>query len=237
MRKSIAGRRSQFEQLRPRPGQFVFLGDSNIEQGAWNEWFPTLPCINRGIGGDTVNGARLRLDSAINQPLGVALVIGSNDVADFRGSQKVPEVADELHRLITDIKSLAPGAALFLNSVLPRSREMSDAIRSLNERYRERRDQDGNDLHRCVERSGCDRRVRAPRVHLRRPPPQRPGIPHVGQHPAAAHRVPRFARWGSLTKRDRQAHLALERGAMLPEAEPIVGRHCDRPRPPERSTT
>jgi hypothetical protein len=81
--ESIAARRSQFEQLIPRPGQFVFLGDSNIEQGAWNEWFPTLPCINRGIGGDTVNGVRLRLDSAINQPLGVSLVIGSNDVADF----------------------------------------------------------------------------------------------------------------------------------------------------------
>lgn len=135
--ESIAARRSQFEQLIPGPGQVVFLGDSNIEQGAWSEWFPTLPCINRGIGGDTVKGVRLRLDSAINQPLGVFLVIGSNDVAGSRGSRKVPEVADELHRLIADIKSLAPGAALFLNSVLPRSREMSDAIRSLNERYRD----------------------------------------------------------------------------------------------------
>ena len=84
LRKSIAARRSQFEQLIPRPGQFVFLGDSNIEHGVWNEWFPTLPCINRGIGGDTVNGVRLRLDSAINQPMGVSLVIGSNDLADLR---------------------------------------------------------------------------------------------------------------------------------------------------------
>ena len=135
--KSIAGHRSQFEQLTLKPGQFVFLGDSNIERGAWSEWFPTLPCINRGIGGDTVNGVRRRLDSAINRPLGVSLVIGSNDVADFRGSRKVPEVADELHRLITDITSSAPNAPLFLNSVLPRSRAMSDAIRSLNVRYRE----------------------------------------------------------------------------------------------------
>ena len=137
LRNSIAACRTQFEQLIPRPGQFVFLGDSNIEQGAWNEWFPTLPCINRGIGGDTVNGVRLRLDSAINEPLGVFLVIGSNDVADSRGSRRVPEVADELHRLITDIKSLAPSTTIFLNSVLPRSRTMSDAIRSLNERYRD----------------------------------------------------------------------------------------------------
>ena len=137
LRESIAARRTQFEQLIPRPGQFVFLGDSNIEQGAWNEWFPTLPCINRGIGGDTVKGVRLRLDSAIHEPLGVFLVIGSNDVAGFRGSRQVPEVADELHMLITDIKSLAPRTAVFLDSVLPRSRAMSDAIRSLNERYRD----------------------------------------------------------------------------------------------------
>ena len=137
MRQGMAGRRSQFEQLMPGPGQFVFLGDSNIEQGIWNEWFPSLPCINRGIGGDTVNGVRLRLDSAINEPLAVSLVIGSNDLAEPRGSRKVPEVGDELKGLITDIRSRAPRAPLLLNSVLPRTREMSDAIRSLNEHYRQ----------------------------------------------------------------------------------------------------
>ncbi len=137
MGKGIAARRSQFEQLMPGPGQFVFLGDSNIEHGIWNEWFPTLPCINRGIGGDTVNGVRLRLDSAINEPMGVSLVIGTNDIAEPRGLRKVPEVGDELKRLITDIKSRAPRAPLFLNSVLPRTKKMSDAIRSLNERYRQ----------------------------------------------------------------------------------------------------
>ncbi len=137
LRKSIAARRSQFEQLIPEPGQFVFLGDSNIENGVWNEWFPTLPCINRGIGGDTVKGVRLRLDSAINQPMGVSLVIGTNDLANLRGSRRIPEVAEELQRLIMDIKAQAPDAAFFLNSVLPRTREMSDAIRSLNEHYRQ----------------------------------------------------------------------------------------------------
>ena len=68
----------------PGPRLFVFLGDSNIEYGLWNEWFPALPSINRGIGGDTVKGVRQRLDSAINEPIGVSLVIGSNDLAGAR---------------------------------------------------------------------------------------------------------------------------------------------------------
>jgi len=136
-RKSIAARRSQFEQLILKPGQFIFLGDSNTEQGLWSEWFPALPCLNRGIGGDTVSGVRLRLDSAIDQPMGVSLVIGTNDLAELRGSRKVPEIAEEFHGLITDIQSRAPHAALFVNSVLPRTLEMADAIRSLNERYRQ----------------------------------------------------------------------------------------------------
>ena len=129
-------RRSQFEQLMPAPGLFVFLGDSNIEYGLWNEWFPALPSINRGIGGDTVKGVRLRLDSAINEPMGVSLVIGSNDLAG-PGRRRVPAIGDEIESLLADIKSQAAGAPLFLNSVLPRTREMSGGIRSLNELYRQ----------------------------------------------------------------------------------------------------
>jgi lysophospholipase L1-like esterase len=121
----------------PSPGLFVFLGDSNIEYGLWNEWFPALPSINRGIGGDTVKGVRLRLDSAINEPMGILLVIGSNDLAEPGGSRRVPAIGDELQSLLTDIKSQAPRAPLLLNSVLPRTREMSGRIRSLNELYRQ----------------------------------------------------------------------------------------------------
>jgi lysophospholipase L1-like esterase len=131
----MGARVSQFEQFPPHPGQFVFLGDSGIEAGMWHEWFPTLSCVNRGVGDDTVSGVRLRLDSAVHQPRAVTLLIGTNDLAGIRSSREVPEIAEELHRLITDIKSRAPDAALLLNSVHPRSRKMSDTIRSLNNRY------------------------------------------------------------------------------------------------------
>jgi lysophospholipase L1-like esterase len=134
---SIGARVSQFEQLPPRPGQFVFLGDSGIEAGMWHEWFPALSCVNRGVGDDTVSGVRHRLDSAVRQPRAVTLLIGTNDLTGVRWSRKVPGIAEELRRLITDIQSRAPEAVLLLNSVHPCSRKMSDTIRSLNDRYRQ----------------------------------------------------------------------------------------------------
>ena len=103
----------------------------------WHEWFPTLSCVNRGVGDDTVSGVRLRLDSAVRQPRAVTLLIGTNDLAGIRWSRKVPEIAEELRRLIADIKSRAPEAVLLLNSVHPCSRKMSDTIRSLNDRYQQ----------------------------------------------------------------------------------------------------
>ena len=115
----------------------MFLGDSGIEAGLWNEWFPTLPCVNRGVGGDTVSGVRLRLDSAIHQPMAIVLLVGTNDLTGLRRSQKGSDIADEFHRLMTDILSLAPDAAVFLNSITPRGRDMSHSVCSLNDRYRD----------------------------------------------------------------------------------------------------
>lgn len=138
LQNAMGARVSQFEQLSPRPGQIVFLGDSGVENGLWHEWFPTLPCVNRGVGGDTINGVRLRLDSAIYQPRAVALLVGTNDLAARgRRSRRVPEIADALRGLIADIKARAPDSTVLLNSIHPRSRDMSASVRSLNDRYRE----------------------------------------------------------------------------------------------------
>ena len=74
-------RASQFDLL-PRPqAHVVFLGDSITEHGNWNEWFPATPLVNRGISGDTTAGVLARLDTAIDNPLAVFLLIGTNDLA------------------------------------------------------------------------------------------------------------------------------------------------------------
>jgi lysophospholipase L1-like esterase len=134
---------TQFEQLPPRSGRVVFLGDSGIEAGLWNEWFPTLPCANRGVGGDTVSGVRLRLNSAIHQPLAIVLLVGTNDLAGIRRGQEESDIADQFRGLMTDLTTLAPDAAIFLNSITPRASDMSDSICSLNNHYRDIADETG----------------------------------------------------------------------------------------------
>lgn len=47
--RKLAERLAQFALMPPTPGRVVFLGDSIIEQGQWDGWFPALPTLNRGI--------------------------------------------------------------------------------------------------------------------------------------------------------------------------------------------
>lgn len=139
-RKQMAGikemRRSQFAELAVPPGHVVFLGDSITEQGIWNEWFPNVHSINRGIGGDTVRDVRDRIHVTLNQPAAVFLLIGTNDIGGL-GSTTVPwEIAGQIRELITDIKGHAPAAPLIISSVMPRAAAFAKGIRELNAHIR-----------------------------------------------------------------------------------------------------
>jgi lysophospholipase L1-like esterase len=68
--------------------------------------------------------------------MAIVLLVGTNDLAGLRRGEKESDIADEFRGLMTDITSLAPDAAVFLNSITPRASDMSDSICSLNERYR-----------------------------------------------------------------------------------------------------
>jgi hypothetical protein len=56
-------------------GEVVFLGDSITAGGAWHEWFPDVPVVNRGIDGDTsldrlhLNEVGYRAWTTVLQPL------------------------------------------------------------------------------------------------------------------------------------------------------------------------
>jgi lysophospholipase L1-like esterase len=122
-----------FEELTLPGGEVVFLGDSITEGGMWHEWFPGLPIVNRGIGGDTTDGVLRRLHSAIQHPSKVFLLIGTNDFAFRR-----PE-ADTLanaRQIVQRIREAAPDAELVIQSVMPRKRKYRDRIERLNAEYR-----------------------------------------------------------------------------------------------------
>ena len=135
MATTQGGRRSQFESLPSLADRVLFLGDSITEQGIWAEWFPELSTLNRGIGGDPICGVLARLDSAINAPRAISLLIGTNDLHGVGKSSAVVDIAAQMRELVDRIRQMAPSAPLFINSVLPRSTLFRDRIRSLNEYY------------------------------------------------------------------------------------------------------
>jgi len=126
-------RRMQFDALPPPPDRVLFLGDSITEGAEWTEWFPDLPSLNRGIGGDTVRGVIARLDTAINQPRLISLLIGTNDIGGIGETADPDLIAGATHQLVTALKSATPGTPILLTSVMPRGRSFARAITRLNE--------------------------------------------------------------------------------------------------------
>lgn len=124
----------QFDELPLPGGEVVFLGDSITEAGRWHEWFPDLPVVNRGIGGDTTDGVLRRMDSAISAPSKVFLLIGTNDISFRRPRDRVHA---NQRAIIEQIRAKAPQASLYVQSVMPRTRKYRQRIDELNTHYRE----------------------------------------------------------------------------------------------------
>lgn len=129
-------RQSQFELLPPSPRSVVMLGDSITEGGLWNEWFPGLPIVNRGISGDTIDGLEARLGAALIEPSVVAVLIGTNDVAPL-GSVADPEaVAEAFEQLLGHVLQQSPNARVIVQSVMPRTPDLVSVLTELNTCYR-----------------------------------------------------------------------------------------------------
>jgi len=103
-----------------QPGGTVFLGDSITEQFPLRQAFAGKNVINRGIGGDKINGLRERLDVCVTslKPETIYVLIGANDV--FAGIYDSDEVlAEDYQSLLREIQYCAPGADITVFSVLP----------------------------------------------------------------------------------------------------------------------
>lgn len=135
-------RRSQFIDLGAPPRHVLFLGDSITEQCLWSEWFPHLPTLNRGIAGDTIADLTSRLDTAINDPIAISLLIGTNDLGGGFPGYEQPltdprQIADSFAGLVSEIRDRVPDVPLLINSVMPREERFTPNILALNEDYRQ----------------------------------------------------------------------------------------------------
>jgi lysophospholipase L1-like esterase len=112
----------------------VLLGDSLTQFGYWERWFAGVPVLNRGVSGETSEDLLLRLDDAVNDPIAVFLLIGTNDLAWGLSAQ---HIASNVWAILAEIDRRAPGSPVVVQSVPPRTRPFRDAIRALNAAYRD----------------------------------------------------------------------------------------------------
>jgi lysophospholipase L1-like esterase len=134
--KAQRKRAQLFEALPPASGRIVLYGDSITEGGSWDGWLPGLPIANRGIGGDTVAQLTERIDTAIDSPLAVSLLAGTNDLQ--RGEPADPaSIAHRFRDLVAQIRAREPHVPILVNSVMPRAVKFADDIELINARYRE----------------------------------------------------------------------------------------------------
>jgi lysophospholipase L1-like esterase len=128
-----SNRASQFRALAIKPGKIVFLGDSITEGGLWNEWFPDIAIANRGTGGETTANLLARLETAINAPKAVFLLIGTNDIS--RGMPLAAIVAN-IRSILMEVERRAPGTPVYVQSVMPRGPAFKLHVKLLNQALR-----------------------------------------------------------------------------------------------------
>ena len=100
----------------------VFFGDSITFGADWQELFPDINVVNRGISGDTTLGLLNRLDEVVElRPRQIFLMIGTNDLCFGRPQEKILEN----YQLIIDrMRRGLPETPIYIQSVLPLNDKM-----------------------------------------------------------------------------------------------------------------
>ncbi|GJQ33408.1 MAG: sialate O-acetylesterase [Ignavibacteriaceae bacterium] len=109
-------RTTLFENLTPEKGAIVFLGDSITEMCEWQEFFPEVRVVNRGVSGDSTRGVLRRVDliTAL-QPSKVFITIGVNDLQrHYHPGEVVRNISETLKIFKKETE-----ARLYLQSILP----------------------------------------------------------------------------------------------------------------------
>lgn len=101
-------------------GGIIFLGDSITEGFPIDVAFPDGGVINRGIGGDVVDGLRERLDISLGdlEPRCLYVMIGTNNIW-WAGPQENATLFERYGELFNDLHAMAPDADIVIQSVLP----------------------------------------------------------------------------------------------------------------------
>lgn len=106
------------------------VGDSLTMYGLWNEFWPDLVVLNRGIGSDTSEGLVARIDTiAACSPKKVFIMIGTNDIAT--GVAREDTIAN-IQEIVELTAESLPNAEIYLQSVLPRTSKLTNDVEAMN---------------------------------------------------------------------------------------------------------
>jgi len=121
---------SQFDEFNIPPNAIVFLGDSLIDEGRWDEMFPNFKIVNRGILADRTEHVISRIIQITKwQPSKIFLMIGTNDLK-FGVKQKI--ILSNYEKILELIKKDAPKTEIFVQSLLPRESKFRKPIEHIN---------------------------------------------------------------------------------------------------------
>lgn len=125
---------SMFE-LNDSKTDVIFLGDSITARGRFEEFFPDVDLLNRGIGSDVSEGVLNRMDEIeSHSPKAIFLMIGINDIGNHVDTENTIE---NVKNIVEECKTLLPECEVFLQSVLPVETIALSEIQDLNVQYKE----------------------------------------------------------------------------------------------------
>lgn len=104
----------------------VMVGDSVTAGGRWQEMFPGVDIVNRGVGGDTVTGVLRRAPRIVDMaPKRIFLLIGINDVVSGNQPKDVLARYDRAVGIL-----VSGGAKVFVQSILACGERCDDEQRA-----------------------------------------------------------------------------------------------------------
>jgi lysophospholipase L1-like esterase len=131
--KSWANEVDKMQNLYPTDSvDYLFLGDSHMEQCEWQEFFPQKKVANRGIGGETTTGLLQRIDALPPCRL-VFLQIGINDLL---GGQPPESVFDRYQEVLYKLEKRHAKVVPCLVFYTRYSPDVNPSVRRLNELLR-----------------------------------------------------------------------------------------------------
>ncbi|SMH35040.1 platelet-activating factor acetylhydrolase IB subunit beta/gamma [Rathayibacter oskolensis] len=111
-------------------GKTLFIGDSIIQGGGWDEWLSASTVVDEGVGGATTADVVARLPELIEQaPDTIVLLVGTNDLAWHRTTE---HIVRNIETVVATFRRDLPDVRILVISVLPRGHEFAPQIREIN---------------------------------------------------------------------------------------------------------